>query len=745
MKRSFLPILGLLLVLGLAGTSSAELSGEITVWAMGAEGTHLPKLARAFEEDHPGTTINTQAVPWGGAHDRLITAVAGGIAPDVTQLGTTWVPEFAAMGALRNLARPVENSDSLGNDAFFEQSLRTGKWEGGLYALPWYVDTRVMFYRTDLAAEAGWDRFPETWDELEQFGADLTRDKDGDGRTDQYAFNFSAREEGLLLDFIWQNGGRAMSDDMKECIFASPETIEAMAFYKSIFDRGYSTEAVSGQIDPIQAFRDGYFAAWITGPWMVGEYQRKAPDLEGRWAVAMLPGRKTRTSFLGGSNLAIFKSSQNPELAWAFVEYLSQPRTQIDWYKITGDLPAAKVAWDAPEFAQSPTWSVFRRQLGDARATPPLETWEAMAEVIKNEMENMILGDVSPETTATRIEEGMKGILSRRRVGPGNVQDWMGTVIGGGILVLLILVGMIAWKLRHEKNVLQRCRIPAVFLIPVLLHFTLFILLPITASLLLSFTNYDIYAIADWHRTSIVGFENYIRLLQDPLFWRSVLNTGYFMIVAGPLTIVLALGAAILLNSKVTPIRGLFRTGFFLPVVTPLVAVAVVWRWIYSPQFGLLNWGLGLVGIPEQEWLADPLLALPALIVLAIWKNFGYSMVIFLAGLQSIPSQLYEAASIDGANRWQQFRNVTLPLLRPTTVFIMIITTIGYMQFFAEPYVMTDMGGPQNRTLSIVLYLYKEGFKFFHLGYASAIAYTLCVMIAVLSVFQMRWVRGEEN
>ena len=199
-----------------------------------------------------------------------------------------------------------------------------------------------------------------------------------------------------------------------------------------------------------------------------------------------------------------------------------------------------------------------------------------------------------------------------------------------------------------------------------------------------------------------------------------------------------SLGAALLVNAPLTRFPGFFRAAFFLPVVTTLVAVAVVWRYLYHPHYGLLNYGLGLLGIDPIDWLGDPVWAMPAIILMAVWKNFGFNMIIFIAGLQNIPPQLYEAARIDGANGWRQFRHITLPLLGPTFLFVALMTMIGYFQVFAEPYVMTQ-GGPTNRTLSVVLLMYEEGFRWWNMGYASAAAFVLFVLILAGTALQLRF------
>ncbi len=275
------------------------------------------------------------------------------------------------------------------------------------------------------------------------------------------------------------------------------------------------------------------------------------------------------------------------------------------------------------------------------------------------------------------------------------------------------------------------------FLAPALIAIGVFFFIPVIAAFVLSFTDFDIYSLANIDYARFVGFKNYTRLLEDPLFWKALRNTFYFLLLGGPLSIAVSLAAALLLNSKLIRFKTFFRLAYFAPVVTTLVAVAVVWRFVYHPRFGLLNYALSWFGIPQIDWLGDPAWAMPAIILMAVWKNFGYNMIIFIAGLQSIPQELYEAASIDGASAWQQFKSITIPMLAPTTLFISVITMIGYFQLFAEPYVMTQ-GGPLNSTLSIVLYMYQQGFRWWNMGYSAALAFVLFAIILIVSLIQSR-------
>jgi multiple sugar transport system permease protein len=281
------------------------------------------------------------------------------------------------------------------------------------------------------------------------------------------------------------------------------------------------------------------------------------------------------------------------------------------------------------------------------------------------------------------------------------------------------------------------------FVAPALVLIGVFFFLPVAAALVLSLTDFDIYAVASTSNTRFVGLRNYAQLLHTPLFWSSLRNTLYFAIVGGPLTIAVSLGAALLLNAKVVRWKSVFRTIYFTPFVTTLVAVAIVWRYLYHTRYGLLNYALDAVGIAPIDWLGDPRWAMPAIIVMAVWKNFGYNMLIFIAGLQSIPEELYDAANVDGAGPWRTFVSVTLPMLGPTLLFVGVITMIGYFQLFAEPYVMTQ-GGPLRSTTSVVLLMYEEGFRWWRMGYAASIAFVLFVVILIATLIQIR-IQGERE
>lgn len=284
-------------------------------------------------------------------------------------------------------------------------------------------------------------------------------------------------------------------------------------------------------------------------------------------------------------------------------------------------------------------------------------------------------------------------------------------------------------------------RAAVLFLVPAMTMIGLFFFLPVAAGLVLSLTDFDIYSLGRASYTRFVGLDNYAALLRNPLLWKALGNTLYFALAAGPLTLVAGLATALLLDAKLARFKPLFRTIYFAPTVTTIVAVAIVWRYLYHPRVGLLNRALEAVGIEAIDWLGDARWAMPAIILLAVWRNFGYAAVLMLAGLQNVPEELYEAARIDGAGPVRRLVSITLPMMTPTFVFVGVITAIGYLQIFAEPYVMTPDGGPLNSTLTVVMFMYREGFRWWNMGVAAAIAFILFAVVLAASLVQRRLAR----
>ncbi|MEO3746763.1 sugar ABC transporter permease [Plantactinospora sp. B5E13] len=280
------------------------------------------------------------------------------------------------------------------------------------------------------------------------------------------------------------------------------------------------------------------------------------------------------------------------------------------------------------------------------------------------------------------------------------------------------------------------------FSTPFLVLFGVFMALPIIATLLMSFTDFRLRDVTDPFHARFIGVDNYVKLFQDDKFLTALFNTAYFVVVGVPLTIVLGLLAALALNNGINRARTFFRIGFYAPVVTSIVAVAVIWRFVLDPQDGLISGLLAEIGVTAPDFLGSGALAMPSLIVMAVWRNLGTVMVLLIAGLQAIPAEVREAGRLDGVGTWQELRRITVPLLRPTLLYATVITTIGYLNVFEEPFVMTQ-GGPGNHTLTVSLHMYREGFNFFHMGYASAMAYVLFVVILAITALQLRLLKDN--
>ncbi|PLR87817.1 carbohydrate ABC transporter permease [Bacillus sp. V33-4] len=279
---------------------------------------------------------------------------------------------------------------------------------------------------------------------------------------------------------------------------------------------------------------------------------------------------------------------------------------------------------------------------------------------------------------------------------------------------------------------------PYFFVAPAIILLTMFSIFPIFVALIISFTDIDLAGLADWSTISFIGLKNYQDVVSDPIFLKSIFNTLFYVVFGVPLVIICSLAIALLINFGKARIFKAFRVVFYMPSITNVVAVAVVWTYLYNPQLGLFNYVLNLMHLPSVPWLQDPTMAKVSLIALALWRAIGLNMIIFLAALQGIPKTYYEAAQLDGANGWQQLAKITIPLLRYAIFFVSITTMIGWLQFFEEPFVMTN-GGPLDSTTSVALFIYRNGFQFSNFGYAAAGSFILFVAIIVITLIQFKF------
>lgn len=376
----------------------AAAEGDITVWAMGTEGENLGVLADAFMEEFPDVSVEVTAVPWDAAHDRIVTAIAGGEVPDVSLIGTTWMGEFAVLGGLE------PTPDSIDQSQFFEGAWDTTVVDGVSYGVPWYVETRVLYYRTDLAEEGGFNQAPANWDELTQL-AQATVDGGAE-------YGISLQPGGIgawqtFMPFFWQAGGEIV-DEENNFTIDSEACVESLTYYDSFFEAGLSQDTVSDV--PVEGlFADGSVGAFISGPWMIGVITDAGAD-PATWALAHQPTQASGTSFVGGGNLAVFEQSDNKPAAWAFVEYLSRPEVQVTWYETVNDLPAVHAAWDDDALAGDELLSTFGEQLDDAKSPPAIPTWEQVASALDGQIEQVTVGGTSPEDSCQAMQAEAESI-----------------------------------------------------------------------------------------------------------------------------------------------------------------------------------------------------------------------------------------------------------------------------------------------------------------------------------------------
>lgn len=376
--------------------ASGPATGTITLWAQGSEGEALPALLKEFEAENPGVTVNVTAIPWTAALSKYQTAIAGGTVPDVAQMGTTWMGDFSP--AFEPTPSDIDSS------TFFPGSVKSTEVEGTSYGVPWYVETRVVYYRTDLAEKAGIDKAPETWDDFKNLAKAL-QEKAGA----QYGVQMppgGADSYQATLPFQWSNGAKLLNDDGTKWTLDTPEAAEALKFYSGFFSEGIASKTVATGATAETQFVDGSAPMMISGPWHVGLLNKAGGEgFAEKYKVVPMPKAKTATSFVGGSNLVVFKKSKNRDAAWKLVQWLSKPEVQLKWYKATGDLPSQESAWKDPSLSGDSKLAVFGEQLKTTNNPPSVETWTQVAAAADSELEQIVKGGKTPEEALKSLQQ----------------------------------------------------------------------------------------------------------------------------------------------------------------------------------------------------------------------------------------------------------------------------------------------------------------------------------------------------
>ncbi len=404
--------LGMIALLVLAACSPKR--EVVTFWAMGREGEVVTALLPEFERLHPGTQVVVQQLPWSAAHEKLLTAFAGDATPDVAQMGNTWIPEMVALRALEPLGAQIANSKLIAPQDFFPGIWDANVIDNTVYGVPWYVDTRLLFYRKDLLSKAGFNAPPQTWDEWRRMLAAIKRQVGAQS----YAVLLPVNEFEPLLVLALQQEASLLRDGGRWGNFRSTDFRRALNFYREMFDSGWAPPMNNNQIANLWAeFGRGYFSFYISGPWNIGEFKRRLPsEQQANWMTAPMPGPNgPGASTAGGASLVVFKASRHKQQAWELVEYLSSPAVQARFHELTGNLPPRRSVWATPALANDVYAQAFRVQLERAKPAPKLPEWERIANEMQVLAAQLVHGSLSVDQAVQELDTRVDAMLEKRR------------------------------------------------------------------------------------------------------------------------------------------------------------------------------------------------------------------------------------------------------------------------------------------------------------------------------------------
>ena len=712
---------------------------EVTLdlWELSVGEDLMRSLLDKFERQNPGVHVRFQQLSWDYGLDKIITAIAAGNSPDLCELGTDWVPQFSSTGVIQDLTPellPLKDQFLLWEPVTYR---------GRLYGVPWLAGTRILFYNRNLFAQAGLnpDRPPATWEELlrdakaiDALGPEIH------GIGLHVAESYAPWQE--FLPFVWANGGDVLDKEWTRSRLDEPQFLEALKFYKSL----KPCALVERQPQVNQLFAQGKVGIQISGSWNFALIPRMNPTLN--FGVGLLPKpsalQGTPASFAGGEVLVLLKGTRHPKEALKLALFLAEEEQAMTIVEAQRNIvPTVKSAMQHPYYRTHPEQKLFFEQVQYAVAPPAHPEWGRMQERITRMVEEVVLSDRDPEEALREAHAVVTKLLEKKEV-KGRVSD---AVLFGGLLLALASAG-IGWLVIRRRRAGPRATRftplhiwnSLLFTAPWTVTFLGFSLIPLLHSFLLSFAHYNLLS----SELGFAGLRNFLEVMRDTDFLQATWHTILFTFGTVPPTMILALFAAVLINTKV-PFKQIYQAGFFLPVAASVIVIAMVFTYLYAPD-GLLNFCLQRLHLPtpEPSWLLNTGLALPAIMAMNVWASFGYYTVLFLAGLQTIPAEQYEAAAIDGANEWQKFRYITIPQLKPIILVATVINTIRAFQVFPEIFAMTQ-GGPLGATTTMVWYLYETGFHRFDMGNASAVGYILFFITMCFSWVQMRAFKFEEN
>jgi ABC-type sugar transport system permease subunit/ABC-type glycerol-3-phosphate transport system substrate-binding protein len=754
---------------------------ELHVWGMnlGAPKHGWYALIDAFEAKYPNVKIIAGPTDRKADLQKLLSGIVGNAPPDVFRRESQLFGDIAS----RDILMPLDDfiaADRDRPDGLHEEDYPPGVWtsgvyEGKLYGIVEITNPLVLAYNKQHFREAGLDpeRPPRTWSEWIEYTRVLTLRDDSGQLTRLGSMD---NRLGILLFHILQNGGQIVSEDGKTCVINNPEALEAVEFVKAMFDAMGGRMAMSqfpalNEGGGVQgdSLGLGLYSIAAEDDWVIFRTMRYHPEIELGIAPMPVPdGRDSISMSIAGTQYFIPTNARHPQEGWDFIRFANSPEGQLAYaaamrrdaeekgatYNYTGIWPNRRISEALSDAGYVPDKPLFRAGFETCKEimSQVVSVPSSPASALIHDELMRVIDVVSYETytpeealvAAQRRVQGQLDIFYQRDSLP--LLPWRYVWMALAFL-LVCAIAAVRWRIRGEgpPSALARSenRAAMLFISPWVVGFVTFVAGPMLFSAVISFCDYDVL-----HPARFVGLRNYTDLLlEDPLFWKSMGNT-VFMACTLPVGMAAGLGLALLLNTKVKGMS-FYRTVFYLPAVTPMVATAVLWYALLNPN-GIINAGIEATlgewfGVSAPGWLSDPLWSKPAMVLMGLW-GVGGGMILWLAGLQGIPDQLYEAAAIDGAGPVQRFWSITLPMLTPYIFFSFIVGVISVFQIFAQALVLTQ-GGPVDSTLFYVFYLFNNAFRYFKMGYASAQAWILFLIVMALTAIQWRlakkWVHYE--
>lgn len=696
-------------------------------WQFSIDEAQSTDIIHQFEKGHPNIKIHTQQLSWDYGHDKIVTGLIAGNAPDIFEIGSTWGPQFSQSGVVYEITDWVREFQN--EYLMWEPVTEAGK----IYGMPWLVGTRFILYNKSLFEKAGLnpEHPPKTWDDLIAAAQKIDRLS-----PEIYGYGISVAEDyspwQTFIPYLWNNGGDVLSSDWRRSVFDSKASREAFHFYQRL--KKYSVLNRLEQID--QLFSAERVGMILSGAWNFKAIAKTNSSL--RYGVAQVPTPRADQkgiSFGGGEMLVILGKTKYPKEAFEFMRYLTSKEVELMISKAQKNvLPSLKAALNDAYYKTDPHMKGFANQMLYAKPIPSHAEWFSVGKILQESVDRIILQDDSVDKVLAASSEKINQILNQTR-DKGEVSDQKLTL--WIFIALAIFLVMVVLLKRRSLSFGEAST--WFFLSPWILLFGVFSLYPLVYSLIISFADYNVLT----SRFSFNGIENYLKTVTDPEFLKAVGHTLLFAVGTIPFTLTISLILSALIHEGV-PCKSLFQAGFFLPVVTSIIVIATLFTYFYS-ESGFLNYLLGIIGIPRPEpaWLINKRWALISIMAMAVWSSIGYFLILFLAALQSIPRELYEASRLDGASSIQQFFKITLPQLKPMMLFVVVINTINSLQVFPEIFTMTK-GGPSRSTTTVVYHLYEKGFSEFQMGLASAVAYLLAGIICLFALAQMKILKERE-